>query len=71
MRTKMFYLNILTSLILHPAWLLFTSAIVTDSGVRDQLIASAWTRANFNGTGGGVPAQFNNVNGNGQGGMAG
>ena len=55
------------------AWLLFTSAIVTDDGVRDQLIESAWNRASFNGTGGGVPTQFNNGNASsiGQGGMAG
>ena len=45
------------------AWLLFTSAVMTDNGVRDKFVESAWTRASFNGSDVGVPDQYNDDSG--------
>ena len=53
------------------AWLLFTSAIVTDNSVRDKFIQSAWARASFNGTHGAFPDHYDDGSGQAFDGFAG
>lgn len=47
----------------YIAWVLFTAAIVTDDGLRDNLIRSVWDRASFNQTQGPVPELYDTRNG--------
>ncbi|EIW62865.1 uncharacterized protein TRAVEDRAFT_69088 [Trametes versicolor FP-101664 SS1] len=47
----------------NAAWVLFTAAIVTDDGLRDNLIRSVWDRASFNQTQGPFPELYYTRNG--------
>ena len=45
------------------AWLLFTSATLTNSNTRDSMIKGAWARANSNLTTGAFPDHYNDATG--------